>query len=123
MPAMSAAALVALSLDAARNIAIAVAVVFLVGAIASAWLMKTVAQKVATALVLVVLAVSVWTQRGALDDCADKVTDSFRRDGLDVRVEDTECSFFGFTVPISDPRSDDGDDGDAAAMRDTGDTE
>ncbi|MEM9039840.1 MAG: hypothetical protein AAGD33_08085 [Actinomycetota bacterium] len=107
---MPAAALVALSLDAAKNIAIVVAVIFVLGAVASAWLMKTVAQKVATALVLAVLAFSVWTQRGALDDCADKVTDSFGRDGLGVRLDDTECSFFGFTVPISDPRSDDDSD-------------
>ena len=42
-------------------------------AIASAWLMKSIAQKVALVIVLGLLAVLVWTQRASLDDCAKRV--------------------------------------------------
>jgi hypothetical protein len=41
----------------------------------------------------------------SLQDCADKVQDNFELAGADVVVTDTECSFFGVTVTISDPRS------------------
>jgi hypothetical protein len=41
----------------------------------------------------------------SLQDCADKVQDNFELADGDVAVTDTECSFFGFTVTISDPRS------------------
>jgi hypothetical protein len=47
----------------------------------------------------------VWTQRGALQDCADKVRDNYERSGATVTVIDTECSFFGVSVTIADPRS------------------
>lgn len=97
--------MLALSLDTAKNIAIAVAVIFVCGAVAAAWVMKTVVQKLAVMGVLALLAFAVWTQRIALQDCADAVRDSFELAGTDVAVEDTECSFFGFDVTISDPRT------------------
>ncbi len=105
-PRVLAVALIALSLDEARNIGIALAVGFLVLAGVSFWLMKTIVQKLVAAAVLVVLAFAVWTQRASLQDCADKVAGNFERVGTDVTVTDTECSFFGFTVNISDPRDD-----------------
>jgi hypothetical protein len=98
---------IALSLDAAKNIAIAVAVVFAIGSVAAAWVMKTIIQKVVTALVLAVLAFAVWTQRTSLQDCADKVKDAYERDGTSVSFIDTDCSFFGTTITISDPRAGD----------------
>ena len=55
-----------LTLDAARNIAVAVAVAFVVAAVASLWIMRTFVQKVAAIVVLAALAFAVWTQRGAL---------------------------------------------------------
>jgi hypothetical protein len=94
----------ALSLDAAKNIAIAIVVVFVVGAVVAAWVMKTIIQKVATALVLALLAFAVYSQRTSLQDCADKVKGNFDRVGTSVTVTDTDCSFFGTTVTISDPR-------------------
>ncbi|NQY54993.1 MAG: hypothetical protein HRT86_00665 [Ilumatobacteraceae bacterium] len=103
-------ALVALTLDEARNIGIAVAVGFLVLAAVSFWLMKTIVQKIVAAAVLVILAFAVWTQRASLQDCADKVAGNFERVGTDVTVTDTECSFFGFTVTIADPRESDDTD-------------
>ncbi|BAN02335.1 hypothetical protein YM304_20210 [Ilumatobacter coccineus YM16-304] len=97
----------ALTLDAAKNLAIAVAVVFAIGSVLAAWIMKTIIQKVATALVLAVLAFAVWSQRASLQDCADKVKDAYEREGTSVTFIDTDCSFFGATITISDPRSDD----------------
>lgn len=99
--------MLAITLDAAKNVAIAMVVVFAVGAVLSAWLMKTIIQKVATALVLGLLAFAVWSQRTSLQECADKVQDAYSRDGTAVTFIDTECSFFGATITISDPRDDD----------------
>lgn len=98
--------MLALSLDTATNIAVGVAVAFVVGAVVSLWIMQSIVQKLAVFAVLGLLAFAVWSQRTALQDCADKVQDSFRRAGTDVSVVDTECTFFGFTVTISDPRDD-----------------
>ena len=98
--------MLALSLDAAKNIAVAVVIVFVVGSLAAAWIMKTIIQKVATALVLLLLAFSVYSQRTSLQDCADKVKGNFAREGTSVTMTDTECSFFGTTVNITDPRGD-----------------
>jgi hypothetical protein len=103
--------MLALTLDEAKTIAIVVATVFAVGAVVSFWIMKTILQKLAVAALLALLAFAVWTQRVSLQDCADKVQDSFELAGADVVVADTECSFFGVTVTISDPRSDRPSDG------------
>lgn len=99
--------MLALTLDAAKNIAVAVVVVLMAGSLLAAWVMKTIVQKVATALVLAVLAFSVYSQRTALQDCADKVKGNFAREGTSVTVTDTECSFFGTTVTVKDPRGSD----------------
>jgi uncharacterized membrane protein YfcA len=96
-----------LTLDDAKTIAIVAATALAVGAIVSFWVMKSIVQKLVAAVLLALLAFAVWTQRVSLQDCADKVQDSFERAGTEVTVADTECSFFGVTVNISDPRSDD----------------
>ena len=98
--------MLALTLDEAKTIAIVVATVFAVGAVVSLWVMKTIVQKLAVAALLALLAFAVWTQRVSLQDCADKVQDNFELVDTDVVVSDTECSFFGVTVTISDPRAD-----------------
>jgi hypothetical protein len=102
----------ALTLDDAKTIAVVVSTVFAVGAVVSLWIMKSVVQKLAVAALLALLAFAVWSQRVSLQDCADKVQDSYERAGSDVAVPDTECSFFGFTVSVSDPRSDRSSSGD-----------
>ena len=89
--------MLALSLGQAKTIAIAIVIVLIVSAIGSAWLMKTIAQKAAMAVILALLALLVWTQRTSLDECADKV----RAGG--VSVDDT-CSFFGRDIKISTNR-------------------
>ena len=100
----------AITLEAAKNVGIAVAAVFVICAVLSAWLMKTIAQKLAAVLILGLLAFAVWSQRTSLQECADKVKDAYSRDGSSVAFIDTECSFFGATITISDPRDDAPDD-------------
>jgi hypothetical protein len=104
--------MLALTLDDAKTIAVVGATVFAVGAVVSLWIMKSIVQKLAVAALLGLLAFAVWSQRVSLQDCADKVQESFELAGSDVTVTDTECSFFGFTVSISDPRSDPSSSGD-----------
>lgn len=104
MSRRSLAAVLAIGLDAARNIAIVVVILFVLGAVASAWIMKTIMQKVVAVVVLLLLAFSVYTQRSALQDCADQVKANISRDVIDVELADTQCSFFGTDVNISDPR-------------------
>ena len=106
--------MIAITLDTAKNIAIVVAIIFIGGAIASLWLMKTIVQKLAVMAVLGLLAFAIWSQRTALQDCADKVQDNFELAGkvqdnfelagTDVLLTDSTCSFFGIEVTISDPR-------------------
>lgn len=97
--------MLALTLDDAKTIALVAATALTVGAVVSFWIMKSLVQKLAVAALLGVLAFAVWTQRVSLQDCADKVQDNFELAGTDVVVADTECSFFGITVTISDPRA------------------
>jgi hypothetical protein len=102
----------ALTLDDAKTIAVVVATALAVGAVVSFWVVKSVVQKLAVAALLALLAFAVWSQRVSLQDCADKVQDNFELAGTDVTVTDTECSFFGVTVTIADPRSDPSSSGD-----------
>ncbi|WP_395155306.1 hypothetical protein [Ilumatobacter sp.] len=98
--------MLALTLESAKTIAIAVVVVFVLAAFLAAWIMKTIVQKVATVIVLALLAFAVSTQRTSLQDCADKVQGNFDPVGTNVTVTDTDCSFFGTTITIKDPRVD-----------------
>jgi hypothetical protein len=93
----------AVTLDQAKNIAIVATTALVVAAVASFWVMKSLVQKLAAFALLGLLAFAVWTQRGALQDCADKVRDSYEREGTAMRF-DTECSFFGVSITIADPR-------------------
>ena len=90
--------MLALTLGAAKNIAMLMVVVLATMAIGSALIMKTIAQKAAVAVILALLAVIIWTQRSSLTECADKV----REAGIGV---DTTCSFLGRDVEISTNRN------------------
>lgn len=90
--------MLALSLGQAKTIAIVIVVVLIAMAIGSAWLMKTIAQKTAMAVIMALLALLVWSQRSSLDECADKV----REGGV---LGDKTCSFFGRDISISTNRS------------------
>jgi hypothetical protein len=109
----------ALTLDSATSIAAVLAVVFAVGAIASIWLLQTIVQKLLGVVVLGILAFGMWTQRTALQDCAEKVATNFAlvdavatsagvtpptADAVatDLPVDD-ECTFFGLDVSVPEP--------------------
>ena len=105
-----AAVVLAITLSEAKNIGIGLVALFLVGSVASAWIMKTIIQKVAVAAVLALLAFAVFTQRTSLQDCADKVKDVYalREEAINPDVPlDIDCSFFGTTITIPDPRTPD----------------
>ncbi len=89
-----------LSLDTATNIAIALVVLFVVGGILSAWLIRKIVAKVVAIAVFGLLAGLVWSNRADLQDCADKVETALQ---LGASGENLECSIFGFTVEIPDP--------------------
>lgn len=94
--------MLALTLGEAKNLALVVVIALAVLAIASAWLMKTVMQKVALVVILGLLGVLVWSQRASLDECADKVEAAVRAGGTQV---DTSCSFLGRDVQIRTSRT------------------
>ena len=75
------------SVGEATNVAIALVVVLLIGAIGGALLIQRTAHRVAAAIVLCVLATIVWTQRMSTASCVD--------DAVGIAGE---CSFFGKTV-------------------------
>lgn len=93
--------MLALTLGQAKSIAVVVALLLLGLALLSAWVMKTLAQKAALTVILVLLAVLVWSQRTALQECADKVRAEAR---TSVSQVDTTCSFVGRDVTISTVR-------------------
>lgn len=90
--------MLALTLGQAKTIAILVVVVLVGLALASAWLMKEVMQKVAFVVILGLLALLVWTQRSSLQECSEKV----RAAGATINDADadTTCSFFGRDIEI-----------------------
>ncbi|MGB3733602.1 MAG: hypothetical protein WA964_01500 [Ilumatobacter sp.] len=99
--------MLAITLSEAKNIGIGLVALLLVGSAVSAWLMKTIIQKVAVAAVLALLAFAVFTQRTSLQDCADNVKAFYelREESPDPDATlGAECSFFGTTITIPDPR-------------------
>jgi uncharacterized membrane protein YfcA len=96
----------AVTLESAKTIAVAVVVIFIAGAFLAAWIMKTIVQKVATVLVLALLAFAVSSQRTSLQECADRVQDNIEKDRMTITVTETDCSFFGTTITVKDPRVD-----------------
>jgi ABC-type nickel/cobalt efflux system permease component RcnA len=90
--------MLALTLGQAKTIAMLVVIALIGLAIASAWIMKEVMQKVALVVILGLLALLVWTQRASLQECADKV----RAAGVNVNDPDvdTTCSFVGRDIQI-----------------------
>ena len=90
--------MLALTLDQAKTIAVVVVAGLIVLALASAWIMKELMQKVALVVILGLLALLVWTQRASLQECADKVQ-AARESQADSDV-DTTCSFVGRDIEI-----------------------
>ncbi|WP_040491673.1 hypothetical protein [Ilumatobacter nonamiensis] len=96
--------MLAITLSEARTIAIGLVVVFAVAAVLGFWILKSIFQKLLMVGVLALFGFAVWTQRASLQDCADKVMAAYEFDGVNPTIIDTDCSFFGTTITISDPR-------------------
>lgn len=106
-PPAYAADVLAITLSEARTIAIGLVGVFAVGAVLAVWILKSIFQKLVVVAVLALFGFAVWTQRASLQDCADKVMAAYEFDGVNPTIIDTDCSFFGTTITISDPRAPD----------------
>jgi threonine/homoserine/homoserine lactone efflux protein len=87
----------ALTLATAKNIAIGIVAGLVVISLITAKVVANVTKKIIVVVVLVGLAVLVWTQRQSLQSCADKV-----RAGSG----EATCSFFGTDVTINAPLPD-----------------
>jgi hypothetical protein len=86
------------TVDQAKTAAMVAVVVLIALAVASAWIMKEVSQKVALVVILGLVALLVWTQRASLQECSEKV----RAAGTNFNDPDvdTTCSFLGRDVQI-----------------------
>ncbi|MCU1392177.1 MAG: hypothetical protein JWM34_605 [Ilumatobacteraceae bacterium] len=89
-------AVLALTYDSAKNIAIAVIAAFIVFAVISAKIAASGTKKIIGVVIFAALAIGVWSQRQSLQDCASKV----RAEG---GSGDATCRFFGNDIVISSP--------------------
>jgi hypothetical protein len=87
-----------ITLDTAKNIAIAAVAALVALTVASFWIMKSATQKIVAVAILGLLALLAWSQRAAVTDCADRVRDAVEA-GVDT---DTTCTFFGIDVTVPD---------------------
>ena len=87
--------MLALSLGQAKTIAVVVMIAFVVLGLVSAWLLKTIIQKVVVLVILLGLAGLTWYQRDSLQDCADQAR--ARAEARDITGE-LACSFLGQDV-------------------------
>ena len=86
----------ALSLETAKTAAIVIVAAFVLIAILSAWLIKTVVTKLIVIVVMAGLAIGVYSQRASLQDCADREKANV---ASGARAEIT-CKFFGTDVKV-----------------------
>jgi hypothetical protein len=86
-----------LSVDSAKNLAIGAVVVFLVLALASAWVVKHAVAKTVSIALMAGLALGAWTQRTNLERCVDRAAEAVQV-GADVT-----CTFFGTDVQLPTP--------------------
>lgn len=95
--------LLAIDVDTLRSGAvIAIVVVALLGLLALKLFVNMVA-RVITVVVVVALGVGIWTQREALQDCADQVGDLTELTPSDLDRGSITCTFFGTDVDVPIP--------------------
>ncbi len=99
--------MLAIDFDDAKTIALVGATALVIAGIASLWFLQTLARKLLFAGIAAALAFAVWSQREALIECADKVRTGVTLADGDPTLVDTDCTFFGATITIGDPRTDD----------------
>ena len=87
--------MLALDLEAAKKAAIILVGVFVLLSVASAIIIKNITTKIVSIVIMIGLALGVWTQRTNLQDCADNV-----REKAQVGQTGLTCTFFGSDVTI-----------------------
>ena len=94
----------ALDLDAAKNLAIVLVIGFVLLVLVAGIVIKNVTAKVISMLLMIGLALGAWTQRQSLQDCADNV----KAKAAVGDFSDSTCTFFGrdVTVPGVAPTND-----------------
>ena len=88
--------MIALSLETAKTVAIAVAIAFVASAVLSAWLIKNIVAKLIMVVLMAGLALGVWTQRTSLQDCAAKA----QAQAEALEVTGLSCTFFGTEIEV-----------------------
>jgi hypothetical protein len=88
--------MLAIGIDAAKNIAIAVVIGFVVLSLVAASAIKNITGKIITTLVMAGFALGVWTQRSSLQDCAQ----TYRDRSAAGDVAPATCKFFGSEVDL-----------------------
>jgi high-affinity Fe2+/Pb2+ permease len=91
----------ALSVESAKNIAIVVAVVFVVLSVVSALIIKNIVTKLILVVLMGGLALGAWSQRNSLSDCADRAQAEIANGTAGVGT--VTCKFFGTEVDIPAP--------------------
>ncbi|MBI4884085.1 MAG: hypothetical protein HY826_08530 [Actinobacteria bacterium] len=87
----------ALSLESAKTIGIVVVLAFVAFAVISAWVIKNITMKIISVLLMVGLGLGAWTQRGSLQDCADKAKAKVE---AGIAEGSIKCEFFGTEVSV-----------------------
>jgi UPF0716 family protein affecting phage T7 exclusion len=88
--------LLALTVDTAKNILLAIILLLIVVAVLVAKYVSSVGAKALIILVIGGVILGVWTQRQALSDCASELQEKYRAGD----TSSTQCSFFGTTVEV-----------------------
>lgn len=91
--------MLAITLEAARNIGTVAVIGLVMLAVASAVAIKNITTKIVMVVILGGFALGVWTQRAALQDCASKVKADVAAEG----DQSATCTFFGTEVKIDLP--------------------
>jgi hypothetical protein len=92
------AGVVALTLQTAKNIGLALIIVCVLFALLVVKQMAGIAKKVIGVVILAAIAFGVWSQRASLQSCADRVR---AQDG----ITQATCHFFGTDITIRKPVS------------------
>ena len=88
--------MLAIDVGDAKTIGLALAVGFVLFAIVSAFVIKKITKKIICVILFGGLALGVWTQRQAVQDCSNKLQASASTSG----VSGSTCKFFGTEVRI-----------------------
>lgn len=87
----------ALAVETVSTVALAVAAIALVALIAVGLFVASMTRKVLAMAVLATLGAGVWTQRAAVEDCAERIREAALQPGVDVPMS---CSLLGLDVTV-----------------------